>query len=138
MKLKDIQTLKTALEKISSKSSILVKFKIELFLLTLQNELSTYEKLFKELVTEEVQEFEKKRMEIADKKLSNMESLILFEQMVEENKEMHKNYLTAVETINQLNDIDVSISFKLDFDCIPDDISDLSQTESDLIFSITD
>ena len=138
MKLKDIQTLKTALEKISSKSSILVKFKIELFLLTLQNELSTYEKLFKELVTEEVQEFEKKRMEIADKKLSNIEMQFLFEQMIEENKEMHKNYLTAVETINQLNDIDVSISFKLDFDCIPDDISDLSQTESDLIFSITD
>jgi translation initiation factor 2 beta subunit (eIF-2beta)/eIF-5 len=138
MKLKDLQILKTALEKISQKSSILVKFKIELFLSSIQNELAVYDKLFKECVTEDVSSFETKRLEILERKLTNVETNFLMEEIVENNKEEHSAYINAVKQIELLGNIDRNIDFILSFDDIPDDLEDLTPQESNVLFTITD
>lgn len=138
MKLKDLQILKTALEKISQKSSILVKFKIELFLLTIQNELSVYDKLFKGCVTEDVSNFESKRLEIINKKLTNVETNFLMEEIIENNKLEHSAYIDAINQIETLGNIEKDIDFILSFDDVPEDLEDLTPQESDILFSITD
>ena len=138
MKLKDLQILKTALEKISQKSSILVKFKIELFLSSIQNELSVYEKLYKDLITDDVSNFETKRQEIINKNLTNIETNFLMEEVIEKNKSEHDAYINAVQKIEALNSLDIKIDFVLSFEDIPDDLEDLTSQESDILFTITD
>jgi hypothetical protein len=132
MKTSDIEKLHSALSRISNESPLPVKFRIGLFLNSVEYVIKSLNDIRKE-VPESVSAFETKK-----KELLSLEEPERTKSVTEHMQgPAFEEYRKIVQDFNDIYTMEIDIKpLKLSIDDIPDDLNEYSPEEVDLLFSL--
>lgn len=134
MILKQLETLTSAIKKLSPKSSMAVSFRLELFLHSISHYPSILETV-KKNIPEQVISFETKKMEIM--KLEDVKEKEREWKELLNDVSTVKLYEKTLEDLNTIYTTDIAIpELKLSLDDIPDDLETFTSEEIEVLFSL--